>query len=345
MNDYVYIVSGITIVIVGIFVMYHFATSQSYNSSAQFDNETQNCVDEQNARKLAENSVGSAISSSGYSFDDILCIWGTGDDRSELKAVRVTYQSPSAGARIITEDSKLTKVINVTVTPWIGSLTLDDLNIRDNIKIKMNDISFVVNEFGTFQIDAPIKESDRMLINDQTLIPWARGYLLKWSDFTTVQQHDYSEVAYANTDIKYNAIIEVNNINSDCKFTIKKVQVEAVFKPSSWVAREFLNESEQKKAYVLKHEQGHFDISEEYARKMYHDMNSEVRGKIYTCDDKNLNEQDGDAHNKANSVLKVVYDRLLISWNALDAKYDKDTNHDKNFPAQNEYNLLFTNFH
>ena len=276
MNDYVYIVSGVTIVIVGIFVMNHFATS------------------------------------------------------------------PSAGPLIIAEDSQLTKVINITVTPWIGNMTQDDLNIRDNVKIKMNGISFVVNAFGSFQIDEPIKESDGMPINDQTLIPWTKDYLLKWSDFTPVQQHDYSEVAYAHTDIKYNAIIEVNNIDSDCKFTIKKVQVEAVFMPTSWVAREFLNESEQKKAYVLKHEQGHFDISEEYARKMYHEMNNEVRGKIYTCDDKILNEQDGDAHNKANSILKSVYDRLLISWNDLDAKYDKDTNHDENFPAQNEYNFLFT---
>ncbi|HET6457383.1 MAG TPA: hypothetical protein VFG24_00690 [Nitrosopumilaceae archaeon] len=116
---YAYVVVNIALIIVGIFTMYYFATSQSYNSlTPQFGHETQNCANEQMARELAVNSIGSTLSSSGYRFDGILCIWGTGtNDTSELKAVRVAYQSPSAGALIITEDPQLTKVINATVIP------------------------------------------------------------------------------------------------------------------------------------------------------------------------------------------------------------------------------------
>ncbi|MHB8602600.1 MAG: hypothetical protein ACYC6W_10255 [Nitrosotalea sp.] len=82
---------------------------------------TENTIDEQKARSLAESYVDELKTISyGCQFQSVSGIYGTDSNgTSKLNAVQVGYTCTSryAGAFVIIEDPQLTKVLNVTTFP------------------------------------------------------------------------------------------------------------------------------------------------------------------------------------------------------------------------------------
>ncbi|SRR5690348_2999285 len=86
----------------------------------QYDT-TENTIDEQKARSLAESYVDELKTMSyGCQFQSLSGIYGTDSNgTSKLNAVQVGYTCTSkyVGAFVIIEDPQLTKVLNVTTFP------------------------------------------------------------------------------------------------------------------------------------------------------------------------------------------------------------------------------------
>lgn len=130
-------------------------------------------------------------------------------------------------------------------------------------------------------------------------INWRASYKLKWSDFKRNPDSNSTNAAMTSTTISYRIIK---------KDTILDVIVTCAFnKPWSW--NKYKNNQD-----VLKHEQGHFDISELFARK----FREAVRKKKF----------------KENSGIIVLYSEMMDEKKKYNNLYDNETSYDGKKQAQ-----------
>lgn len=124
----------------------------------------------------------------------------------------------------------------------------------------------------------------------ENIIPWKESRKLTWDDFK----------ASPDQSSKYKALTEsIINISIAGKGQEATIQVVANFdKNTSWV--------KERTSDLLKHEQGHFDIVELWARK----FKQKLKGKTYNVKtfQKELNELYGEMNRESKS-MQIEYDR------------------------------------
>jgi hypothetical protein len=115
------LIVSIAIIIIMEFSIPYFRTTTITPSKPYQSNATENTIDEQKARSLAESYVDELKTISyGCQFQSVSGIYGTDSNgASKLNAVQVGYTCSSRyiGAFVIIEDPQLTKVLNVTTFP------------------------------------------------------------------------------------------------------------------------------------------------------------------------------------------------------------------------------------
>lgn len=123
---------------------------------------------------------------------------------------------------------------------------------------------------------------------------------LNYNDFVVIPKFNDIRVAESNTGISYELIGN--------RFVAK-----AVFeKDKSFIAK---NLASNKIAYILRHEQGHFDITEYITRK----LNARLSGiKDY-------------------QVAEKLFDQAIIELENMQSRYDKETDHSENVSSQEEW--------
>lgn len=142
-----------------------------------------------------------------------------------------------------------------------------------------------------------------------TKIYWSTEKLLTWDDFQGKAQANSTNAAISSTGIIYSPAPkqETGKLEIDiiCYFDKKK----------SWVKINSKDET------GLKHEQGHFNISEIYARKF--------RKTVIGCKLKTKTWND---------KLQKLYSQNHIELNKYQDLYDKETDHYRNQQKQIEWN-------
>ncbi len=129
-------------------------------------------------------------------------------------------------------------------------------------------------------------------------LKWGQHPALSWTDFKGRARRDTGEPS-AVTDTGFRAQFE-------CRNGALEIRVEAEFYPnSSWVI------ARRKSAELLRHEQGHFDLTEVYARKMKKAIGE---AKIGCEDDR-----------RAEAAGKRIFDRLDQEWEEAEKQYDGET--------------------
>ncbi len=143
--------------------------------------------------------------------------------------------------------------------------------------------------------------------NDKDKMPWSANRPLSWDDFD----------AEPNNGSKYGAITSsAIAFSFHSKGTDLQIDVKGeFFKNQSWVKKK------ARDADGLKHEQGHFDITEIYARK----LRKECSQNNFTI--KNV-------QNKLNDIYKSN----AKAWEKEQSKYDNETQHHLNTAAQLQWN-------
>ncbi len=138
-------------------------------------------------------------------------------------------------------------------------------------------------------------------------IYWNANRLLTWDDFIEKAQTDGKNEAISSTGVSFSAKIENTKLEIDiiCYFDKKK----------SWVK---INSKDEN---GLIHEQGHFNISEIFARKFRKTI---IESKFKT---KTLNNK-----------LKNMADENMNELNKYQDLYDKETDHYRNDVKQIEWN-------
>lgn len=130
------------------------------------------------------------------------------------------------------------------------------------------------------------------------VLTWEKHPALSWNDFKGRARRTTGEPS-AVTDTGFRVQLE-------CREGLLAIRVEAEFYPSSsWVM------AARKSVELLRHEQGHFDITELYARK----MRRAIREAKIGCEDDRTAEAAG----------KKIFEGLDREWEKAEKKYDAET--------------------
>ena len=144
----------------------------------------------------------------------------------------------------------------------------------------------------------PVREEDA------EFIPWIDERRLTWEDFMSEPKKHSDAVASTSTSlgIAYQVAGSGLEYKITCNFS----------KTKSWGLL--------KTDYILAHEQGHFDITEIYARKLYQELQQyQLNRKSYK---KDINE---------------MYQSIVREKEAMQAAYDGESDHSRNRRMQYEW--------
>jgi len=161
------------------------------------------------------------------------------------------------------------------------------------------------------------------LKSDPNVIIWDKNRPLTWNDFQCTPVK--SEIS------KGHCAMTASSMFADCnakliktKFQIVDIQIHAYFiKDQSWKYDE-LFEKNGGPEKVLKHEQGHFDITEIYARRYRNKMKKEAQ-KLRYYKGRTSDKQQNFAYKESQRILQVWADQFSNSRNKYNGRYEKDT--------------------
>ena len=139
---------------------------------------------------------------------------------------------------------------------------------------------------------------------DDEYIPWLNEHRLSWDDFLCEPRRNTDAVASTSTALGIAYQIKGGQLTYQitCKFSKNK----------SWGLI--------KTGYILAHEQGHFDITEIFARKLYQALNGyRLNRPTFQMD---INE---------------IYETVIEAKEAFQAAYDGETDHSRNKRKQAEW--------
>ncbi len=139
---------------------------------------------------------------------------------------------------------------------------------------------------------------------DEELLNWNAARKLTWADYKANPKPESDAAASTTTYLGINYNITSTNFS---------YKIESRFsKTRSWGLH--------KTDYILSHEQGHFDIAEVFARKLYKKMSEYVfNKKTYQKD------------------LKKIYEEVTQEKEETQNDYDRETRHSMNRPKQAEW--------
>ena len=139
---------------------------------------------------------------------------------------------------------------------------------------------------------------------EEDYVPWSYDRKLSWEDFKADTPSETADAALTTTYVgfSYSKTGSRINYNIECKFQ----------KSRSW--------GRVKTDYILKHEQGHFDIAEIFSRK----LNKEIKEYL--------------AKSRNHEGLNPIYSKLMSEKREMQEEYDSETNHSINKSKQAEWN-------
>jgi hypothetical protein len=144
-------------------------------------------------------------------------------------------------------------------------------------------------------------------------IRWDTSYKLKWTDYKASPYQESDVSAVSTISINYQLIRE--------ELDLKLIIYAEFIKDKSWVRTEAKN-----KPSLLKHEQGHFDVYEIFARK--------IRSEIISSDLSKNNYKD---------EINLLYDSLVDLCAITNQQYDKESMLSMDSIGQAKWDMFFAN--
>lgn len=142
---------------------------------------------------------------------------------------------------------------------------------------------------------------------------------IEWNQQNRLSFDDFKGEIGVSTAAAVSAVSIKHEIISQSIWTGRiKIKVSAIFdKSSSWVKPEF------KHLQLLAHEQGHFDITEIFSRKLQKKVDAEIKSS------KDFSEK-----------FQKMYDDLYEEYFQFQTKYEVDTDYGRDAESQEKYNKL-----
>lgn len=141
---------------------------------------------------------------------------------------------------------------------------------------------------------------------DEEHLPWRFNRKLTWEDFKCAPVRNTEAVALTSTSLGITYKVKNRQFIYDinCAFA----------KQHSWGL--------MKTPYILAHEQGHFDITEIYARKLHQQMQD------YRFNEKSFKQD-----------ISAIYQQIVKEKEACQERYDHETDHSRKKVRQEEWQV------
>ena len=174
--------------------------------------------------------------------------------------------------------------------------------------------------------------------NDDILL-WSKDYFLKWSDFKA--SSNPSAFEDSSSCIKFHYIWMVNSTVHEDKiyFEIYDIKLHTQFlRHLSWVRKG------QSSMDLLKHEQGHFDLTEMERSSITEKIQKKFHARKFPTIGQNEEQQKQFAREQSGIMIAKELEKLFLDLIQKRKKYDEDTEFGHNKIIQNEYDLKFDSF-
>lgn len=194
--------------------------------------------------------------------------------------------------------------------------------ILNNQKTESNGIPKIINlDFKTAQEYPKIRLLESDLKNE---ILWQENRPLTWKDFTgEVPDVGVHEETCAQIHMTLRSKTSLDFLDgAACYYFFTEVRNAGVFlKDKSWEEKErFLDCS-------ITHEQGHFDISEVYARILTQKVIEETKGKAYLCPENGPASLRINIYNESEELTSKIFDTVISEFKTTNTKYENETDY------------------
>lgn len=157
---------------------------------------------------------------------------------------------------------------------------------------------------ATANVAAEKKVVLRDVTDNEEFIPWAFSRRLSWTDFLCEPQKNSDAVASTSTSLGIAYQVEHGELTYSITCNFSKLKSWGLLKTD----------------YILAHEQGHFDITEICARKLYKALQEyEFNKKTYRKD------------------INDIYQTIVAEKEEMQAAYDGESDHSRNRKVQYEW--------
>lgn len=173
-------------------------------------------------------------------------------------------------------------------------------------------------------------------MSGKNVIVWSKESFLDWSDFKAESNPAVYEDSHSV--IKYHCTWTVcsEKFGKDIVFFIESTNITTEFHPLlSWV-RPYQNTD-----YLLKHEQGHFDLAELTQRENLKNFQVFFHGKQYSTRGQNEEQRKQYAKEDSAKLISAEIAKLEQVLSDRRQEYDISTNFGQNKEKQSKYNILF----
>ncbi|MFL5772387.1 MAG: DUF922 domain-containing protein [Flavisolibacter sp.] len=155
-------------------------------------------------------------------------------------------------------------------------------------------------------VAAPIRPDSSIVAENENeeIIPWSYNQRLDWSDFKCEPKKGTDAVASTSTTLGIAYQVTDGQLTYDITCNFSKMK--------SWGL--------MKTDYILAHEQGHFDITEIFARKLHEALQNYVYNK--RTFKKDIND---------------IYHAIVKEKETFQKDYDEETDHSRNRSVQYEW--------
>jgi hypothetical protein len=150
----------------------------------------------------------------------------------------------------------------------------------------------------------PVQGPAQPATEQEDIIRWSAGRKLQWSDFQGQPDPKSPALAVSATVLGFTPVIKNNRLF----FSLSAYFI----KTESW--------SREKNDYLLRHEQGHFDITEIFARKLYKKLNA------YHYNKDTFKEE-----------VKKIYHDILREKEHMQQQYDLQTDYSRKKNRQEQW--------
>ena len=163
---------------------------------------------------------------------------------------------------------------------------------------------------------------------------WEKSNPLTWDDFRGIPNPLSPYGAFIKTHLDYEVSYDSKIIQGSCHYWVTKVEgISYMSKIESAV-------KEQSKDYsTLKHEQGHFDLTQTFAKKFTERAQRELLNKEFLCPSNDA----GQINNEVSQKAEIILNQIRSGLQPAHEDYDTETNHGLYYDEQKKWNLTIKN--
>jgi hypothetical protein len=175
-------------------------------------------------------------------------------------------------------------------------------------------------------------------MNETEPIVWSNNIFLKWSNFKAEHNPSIFEDSHSEIKLRFTWIVNSDTENNEIVFLIENISLFVDFHPllSSFRTLE-INDN------LLKHEQGHFDLSELFKNENLNELQNKFYGKKFSTRGQNDDQRKQFAKEDSGKMIAIEIEKLERLLFFRRQKYDEETNFGQNQEKQLDYNLIFNN--